>query len=590
MSILLLRKHVYRRCFRRKSSVFHRLTMVDELLCFFISFPILLVDNLLITIDFEGKKKNDTFVMSISKKNFILTDILMELRKLIFFSAVAAALFFTSCGTQKKFVHKEEDPYHPKREFRGAWIHTVAQPQYAQMNSDQMKTYFVRMLDQLQAAGINAVVFQVRPQADAFYKSAFEPWSRYLTGVQGKAPDNGFDPLAFMIQECHKRCMELHAWLNPYRVGSESQTLVQNHIYNQHPERFVKYGSQIYFDPGVPENRNFICQVVRDIVMHYDVDAIHMDDYFYPYPIAGQKFPDDASFDRYGASQGFSSSQRGDWRRNNVNLLIGEIKQTLLQSKPWVRFGISPFGIYRNKRSTSDGSGSETNGLQNYDDLYADIKLWVKKGWIDYNVPQVYWEIGHPKADYATLVGWWAKNNYGRHLYIGQDVKRTMDKTDAKGESQLREKMNLSRSSEAIHGNCFWPGYTLMENYKGITSELITNYNKYPSLIPAYSEMRSKAPKKVDQLEEYFTADKHFLRWSVKTDRSDPTQAQYFVVYRFSKNVDENMNLARNIVKITRDTQLELPYEGGRTNYKYVVTAVDAFHNESKGKSLKLKL
>jgi uncharacterized lipoprotein YddW (UPF0748 family) len=515
----------------------------------------------------------------------------MKIRQLSINLILAALVFLSSCGIQKKVATQEADPQHPKREFRGAWIHTVGQAQYIQMNSVQMKAYFVKMLDQLQTAGINAVIFQVRPQADAFYKSDLEPWSRYLTGVQGKAPDGNFDPLAFMVDECHKRNMELHAWLNPYRVtNSELQALAPNHIYNRYPERFLKYGTQIYFDPGIPENRDFICQVVKDIVMRYAVDAIHMDDYFYPYPIPGEKFPDDGSFSRYAASQGFSVSQRNDWRRNNVNMLIKEIKQTILQTKPWVRFGVSPFGIYRNKKSTSDGSGSETNGLQNYDDLYADVKLWVKNGWIDYNLPQLYWEIGHPAADYAKLISWWANNNFRQHLYIGQDVKRTVDKLNANGESQLKEKMELSRSYSTIHGNCFWPGYTIMENYKGIADELARNYHKYPALIPAYTAMHRKAPKKVNRVEEYFTSEKHFLRWMVKSDSSDPANAQYFVIYRFKTGEKEDLNLARNIIKITRDTELELPYEGGKNLYKYVVTAVDAFHNESAGKSKKIKL
>ncbi len=516
----------------------------------------------------------------------------MKIKSLIKSISIFSILLISySCGSHKSLSRNEGDYQHPKHEFRGAWIHTVAQSQYAQMNSTQMKAYFTTMLDQLQAAGINAVIFQVRPQADAFYKSNLEPWSRYLTGVQGKAPDNDFDPLEFMVNECHKRCMELHAWMNPYRVtNSESQLLAANHIYNAYPDRFVKYGTQIYFDPGIPQNREFICKVVKDIVLRYNVDAIHMDDYFYPYPIAGQKFPDDNSFNRYASSQGFSSSQRDDWRRNNVNMLIKEIKETILHTKPWVRFGISPFGIYRNKKSTPDGSGSETNGLQNYDDLYADVLLWAKKGWIDYDLPQLYWEIGHSTADYKTLISWWSNNAYGQHLYIGQDVKRTLDKINANGESQMKEKMELSRSYSTIQGNCFWPGYTIMENYKGVANELATNYHKYPALIPAYTNLHKKAPKKVKKIQETFTAEKHLLTWETNHDANDPTTAQYYVVYRFRKGDKQDLNFSKNIVAITRNSSIELPYEGGNNEYKYVITTVDAFNNESGGKSMKIKL
>lgn len=509
----------------------------------------------------------------------------------IFYALLIFVLFLSSCKTQKQEVHFS-DLKNPKREFRGVWIHTIGQGQYQKMNSEQMKQYFIDMLDKFQSAGINAVIFQIRPQADTFYKSDLEPWSRYLTGTQGKAPDNGFDPLEFITRECHKRNMELHAWLNPYRVtSSEGQKLASSHIYNSYPERFVKYGKQIYFDPGIPENRKFICTVVKDIVKRYDVDAIHMDDYFYPYPIKGENFPDDNSFNRYAREQGFSSNQRGDWRRNNVNMLIKELKDAISVTKPWVRFGISPFGIYRNKKSTPDGSGSETNGLQNYDDLYADIKLWVKEGWIDYNVPQVYWEMGHSLADYSTLVKWWSINNYNQHLYIGQDVKRTMDvKSSSGNRNQLYDKMMLSRSNPNIYGNCFWSGYVLLENYNDSFDELRKNFQNYHSLIPAYTHMHDKAPKDIKKIKEEFTPTNHLLKWERNGDPANPESAQYYVVYRFGSGESKNLGDATKIVAVTRDTQIILPYERGKSKYEYVVTSVDRFHNESKGKSKKVKL
>ncbi|MDR1089508.1 MAG: family 10 glycosylhydrolase [Prevotella sp.] len=514
----------------------------------------------------------------------------MKRNNALFLFTLILTLILSSCGTTKRITFS--DIAHPKREFRGAWLSTAWQSRYKQMNSRQMKAYFTGVLDELQAGGINAVIFQARPYADAFYKSNLEPWSAFLTGTQGKAPDNGFDPLAFLVGECHKRNMELHAWLNPYRVTSgESDVLAGKHIYNKHPERFVKYGKIIYFDPGIPENRQFICNVVKDIILNYNVDAIHMDDYFYPYPIAGEPFPDDESFNTYAATQGFRRNQRDDWRRYNVDMLIREIKNTIDVNKPWVRFGVSPFGIYRNKKNTPDGSGSNTNGLQNYDDLYADVKLWVKNKWIDYNMPQIYWEIGNKAADYKTLVEWWALNNFEQPLYVGQDVKRTMDTSTApSGADQLDEKMVLSRSFNTVHGNCFWPAYELLDNYKDIAVRLKNNYHRYPALIPAYTHMHKKKPKKVNHLTEDYTADAHTLSWRSNADGYDPATAQYYVVYRFAKSEKENLGNARFIVAITRDTAIVLPYEGGGKQYKYVVTAVDAFHNESKGKSKKVKL
>ena len=305
---------------------------------------------------------------------------------------------------------------YPKREFRAAWIQAV-NGQFKGMPTEKMKATLIGQLNSLQGAGINAIIFQVRPEADALYASKIEPWSRYLTGVQGRAPQPYWDPMEFMIDECHKRGMEFHAWINPYRVKTSlANQLAPQHIYNRHPEWFLTYGNQLFFDPALPQSRDYICQVVSDIVSRYDVDAIHMDDYFYPYPTKGVEFPDSASFARYG--RGFDNI--GDWRRSNVNLLIRKIHETIRGLKPWVKFGVSPFGIYRNQ--SSDPLGSRTRGLQNYDDLYADVLLWAREGWIDYNIPQIYWQIGHPVADYAELVDWWAKHSEGRPLFIGTSI------------------------------------------------------------------------------------------------------------------------------------------------------------------------
>ena len=261
----------------------------------------------------------------------------------------------------------------PKHEFRGAWLHIIGQGQYAKQSTAENKAYLIKILDQLKASGCNAVIWQIRPQADAAYVSDIEPWSRWITGTAGKAPDPLWDPLQFMIDECHKRGMELHAWINPYRVTSgSSDKPAKGHVYYEHPEWFVKYADgKIYFDPGLPESRNFIDKVVRDILTRYDVDAIHMDDYFYPYPKDDVPFPDQKSFEKYGA--GFTN--KGDWRRHNVDLLIEQLHNTIHELKPWVQFGISPFGIWRNKKNDPDGS--DTNGLQCYDALYADCPSWT---------------------------------------------------------------------------------------------------------------------------------------------------------------------------------------------------------------------
>lgn len=474
----------------------------------------------------------------------------------------------------------------PKREFRGAWLHTVS-GLYRGMSPAAMRQLLSAQLDSLQAAGINAVIFQVRPEADAFYVSAIEPWSRFLTGMQGQAPEPLWDPMEFLIGQCHSRGMEFHAWVNPYRAKtSRSVTLAPGHVYWQHPEWFVEYGNQLYFDPGLPESRRHICKVVRDIVALYDVDGIHMDDYFYPYPVAGQDFPDDLSFARYGI--GFAD--RGDWRRDNVNQLIRQLHELIRAEKAWVKFGVSPFGIYRNRKN--DPEGSATNGLQNYDDLYADVLLWIEKGWVDYVVPQIYWEIGHPAADYATLVAWWAEHASGRPLFIGQDVRRTAEKPDPSDSTrnQLPRKMDLQRACPSVSGSCQWPAVEVVANTGNYARVLARYYHKYPALQPLFPFIDDKAPKGVSKLKDVWTSDGLVLFWKAPKARHEMDKAVQFVVYRFDRKEKPCLDDPSKIVAITRDTFCKLPYADGKTRYRYVVTALDRLGNESKGKSRKVRL
>ena len=475
----------------------------------------------------------------------------------------------------------------PKQEFRGAWIHTVHQSQYAKMTTDETKAYLCDQLDKLKAAGCNAVLFQVRPSADAFYPSELEPWSRFLTGTAGKAPSPYWDPLQFMIEESHARGMELHAWLNPYRVTtSKNEKLPKNHIYYKHPERFVAYDGKLYFDPGLPENRSFIESVVKDLITRYDFDAIHMDDYFYPYPIKGVDFPDNASFARYGG--GFTN--KADWRRSNVNVLIKKLHETIRGVKPWVKFGISPFGIYRNQKS--DPLGSNTNGLQNYDDLYADVLLWAREGWIDYNIPQIYWEIGHKAADYETLVKWWATHSENRPLFIGQSVTNTIQHADPQNPSmnQLPRKMALQRAYQTIGGSCQWYAAAVVENQGRYRDALVSEYHKYPALIPVFDFMDDKAPDKVRKMKKIWTEDGYVLFWTAPKAETEMDKAVQYVVYRFGRKEKVNLDDPSHIVAITRNPFYKLPYETGKTKYRYVVTALDRLHNESKSVSKKVKL
>lgn len=475
---------------------------------------------------------------------------------------------------------------HPKREFRAAWIQTV-NGQFRGMSTAKMQQTLISQLNSLQGAGINAIIFQVRPEADALYASQFEPWSRFLTGTQGKAPKPYWDPMQFMIEQCHKRGMEFHAWINPYRVKTTLRnSLSPIHVYNIHPEWFVTYGDQLYFDPALPESRRHIIMVVSDILTRYDVDAIHMDDYFYPYPIAGKQFPDDKSFARFGG--GFDS--RADWRRSNVNLLIRELHEKIREIKPWVKFGVSPFGIYRNQ--SSDPLGSRTRGLQNYDDLYADVLLWAREGWIDYNIPQLYWQIGHKVADYETLIKWWATHNENRPLFIGQSVMNTVQNADPNNpnQNQMPAKMALQRSFQSIGGSCQWPASAVVDNAGKYRDLLVSEYHKYPALVPVFDFMDNEAPDKVKKVKPVWTADGYILFWTAPKHREEMNRAVQYVVYRFGAKEKVNLDDPSHIVAITRNTFYKLPYEDGKTKYRYVVTALDRLHNESKGVAKKVKL
>ena len=495
----------------------------------------------------------------------------IKMKKL--FISAAISLFCTS------FIFANEG--NPKREFRGAWLHTVHQGQYAKMTTEETQTYLCEQLDLLQEAGCNAVVFQVRPSADAFYPSELEPWSRFLTGTAGKAPYPVWDPLQFMIDACHDRGMELHAWLNPYRVTtSKGEKLPANHIYHKHPERFVTYDNKLYFDPGIPENREFIISVVKDIITRYDVDAVHMDDYFYPYPIPGQEFPDSKSFKQYGGTM-----KRDDWRRKNVDMLIEGLHKMIVAEKPWVRLGISPFGIWRNKEN--DPRGSETRGLQNYDALYADVLLWTEKGWVDYMLPQLYWELEKKVASSEILAHWWNDNANGRHMYIGQDVKITMDKPDVAPSTdvnQLDHKIRLSRELPDIQGNCWWPGYMITSNYKGIAEALAEKLQSTVAIVPSYPWIDNIAPDEVAALRQ--NGDE--LVWKAPATDDVMQMARAYVVYRFEAEETPNINNAEAIAGITYEPSFELAdNDRGCT---FIITVLDRANNESaKGVAIIIK-
>jgi uncharacterized lipoprotein YddW (UPF0748 family) len=499
-----------------------------------------------------------------------------------FMHTAALALIVTAIGTFRPASAQNA----PKREFRGAWIQCVNN-QFNGMGRDKMQQVLTSQLDVLKADGINAILFQVRPEGDALYQSNLEPWSRYLTGQQGVAPEPYWDPLQWMVEQCHARGMELHAWINPYRAKTKGTTeLASNHPYKLHPERFFSYDDMLFFDPGLPENRAYICQVVQDIVKRYDIDGLHIDDYFYPYPVAGQSIPDDKTFAQY--ANGYTD--RGEWRRYNVNLLMRDLCQTVHQTKPWVKFGVSPFGIYRNKKNAANGS--DTNGLQNYDDLYADVLMWVKNGWTDYIIPQIYWEIGNKAADYETLIQWWSNHTKGRPLYIGQDVERTVKYADVNNPNshQMIAKMTLQRSLPNIQGSCQWYAKAVVDNPGNYGTMLQTYYHKYPALQPLMPFLDNKAPGKVKKLKPIWTSDGYILFWTAPKGSKPLDEAVKYVVYRFAKGEKRNLENPENIVAITDQTFYKLAYSDGKTRFYYMVTSLDRLNNESKAVRKRIKL
>lgn len=477
----------------------------------------------------------------------------------------------------------------PKREFRGAWLHVIGQSQYMNKTPQQQREYISGQLDKLQEAGCNAVIFQIRPTADALYKSEIEPWSYWLTGKRGKAPSPEWDPLEYVVEESHRRGMELHAWLNPYRVTSSAkEVLAPDHLSNREPERFVKFNGQIFFDPAYEENRQYIANVVADIVSRYDIDAIHFDDYFYPYPAGSKKFDaDGASYAKFGHGR-----DKGDWRRENVDRLIELVSKTIKDIKPWVRFGISPFGIWRNK--SSDPRGSESSGLQNYDDLYADVLLWAKNGWIDYLAPQLYWTLDLKVAPTRKLARWWNDNVDPRcHLYIGYDVQRTMNNQAAGEPNELGAKVELSRSLPNVKGNVWWHGYWVTGNYKGALDALASRHQASLALAPEFGNT-IEGPDKVKNLRAGTIDGEKVITWDYpegfagfgapalpeKESATDPVK---FVVYEFFDGEEIDLSDPQAIIAVTPLNAVKV--DSAEKGTVFIVTALDRQNRESEPSS-----
>ncbi|MEO8413587.1 MAG: family 10 glycosylhydrolase [Ginsengibacter sp.] len=440
----------------------------------------------------------------------------------------------------------------PKYEFRGVWVATVDNidfPSSKLLNSFSQRAEFVSLLDMHKRNGMNAVVVQIRPAADAFYPSQYEPWSEWLTGTQGKPPSPYYDPLEFMITETHKRGMEFHAWMNPYRAmfNIKKSSISPTHITRLHPEWFINYGGTKFFDPGNKDVQTFVCNVVKDVVSRYNIDAIHFDDYFYPYRIAGKEFEDTASFRKYGKGM-----DKETWRRSNVDSIIVMLGRTIKEQDPYCKFGISPFGVWRNIDKDPEGSNTKA-GQTNYDDLYADILLWLKMKWIDYVAPQLYWEFGHRLVGYEVLVDWWAKHAYGRQMYIGQGIYRAMEaKSYAwKNKNELPNQVKKLREYPQVQGSIFFSSSSFNRNPNGWSDSLRNNYYKYPAIIPPMAWIDSVKPASPVLL---FDSSKvsiydNFIDLYLRQDTINNSVKRY-VIYNFVDTSAIDTSVPKNITEI----------------------------------------
>jgi uncharacterized lipoprotein YddW (UPF0748 family) len=382
-------------------------------------------------------------------------------------------------GGEPRGEEQTEQPAVPRADaMRGTWIASVYNtdwPSRSGMPREQAQAELRALLDDAADWNLNTVFLQVRPTADAFWPSPYEPWSEWLTGVQGADP--GWDPLGFAVGEAHQRGLELHAWFNPYRIAmhADLSRLAAGHPARENPEWVVRYGGRMYYNPGIPAVRAFAQDAMMHAAENYDIDGVHWDDYFYPYPVAGERFDDDAAFAAYGGD----FTDRGDWRRDNVDRLVREMHQRVRADQPHLAFGISPFGVWRNRGT--DPLGSDTTSLEAYDELYADTRGWVKKGWMDYVIPQLYWNIGLPAADYAKLVPWWAEVTAGTgvRLAIGEAMYKVGDPAQPpawQDPAELSRHLFLAADYSEVSGHVFFSSTGVAADPLGAMSRIYRDH------------------------------------------------------------------------------------------------------------------
>ena len=470
-------------------------------------------------------------------------------------------------------------PRYAKTDFRGMWIASVVNidwPSRRGLSAQAQQRELIDWFDLAKGNNFNAVVLQVRPTADTFWPSEKEPWSRWLTGEQGKDP--GYDPLAFAVEEAHKRGLQLHAWFNPYRVtmGPSLKGLAPNHPAKLNPDWVIRKDGKWYYDPGNPAARAHVIDTIMEAVERYDIDGVHFDDYFYPYPGSRKPFKDTATYKQYG--QGLS---RGDWRRANTDALIKGLSDRIEATKPWVQLGVSPFAVWRNKATDPEGSDTRA-GVQNYDQLYADTRKWVREGWIDYIAPQIYWTRGFDVADYEKITRWWANeidvakaNGHNVGLYIGEATYRAGTNTtrDWRKKNVLVQHRKFTRTFPQVGGAIYFSARHVKADRRGTTSRLVNRFYSRPAIAPVFGNPTGAPPAPPTNVRS---------RGGQLTWTSGDNNAVSYAIYQIPTTTPQACALAdaTNLAAIVPAAGASMQWQG-TTDGTTVITSIDRWGRES---------
>jgi uncharacterized lipoprotein YddW (UPF0748 family) len=507
----------------------------------------------------------------------------MNNRKAVLAAVLAAAWLASTCAQAQT-----APPPSPKHELRGVWVSTHLSLDWPNRTQtpEQQRSALKAILDHNNATGMNAVFFQVRSQADAMYPSELEPWSYYLTNSQGSAPAPFWDPLAYAIDETHKRGMEFHAWINPYRAVANTATeantaqYASTHVSRTHPEWLLTVGTVKILNPGLAAVREHVGRVIQDIVGRYDIDGLHFDDYFYP----SGTIADDASYNADPRGFPATAAGRADWRRDNINMLIERVGLDIRTAKPWVKFGVSPSGIYRSSTDPALGSPTSSGASQHYLNSYADTRKWLREGWVDYLAPQVYWYIGQAGSDYKLLVPWWNENAFGRHIYIGlADYK--MGTAGWTSPAQIADQIGMNRANANVFGQIHFRHAFLQADPLGYRTALMKTTYHAPALPPAMAWKGSGAPPAPSALAaaaaDGAAGNAVQLSWTAAPEASDELEkVRRYAVYR-SDTREFDLEAPGKLIGLTDAATPGFLDAGAGKYWYYTVTAVNRLSSES---------